>query len=120
MSMREVCVALTAPEGQKRFLPVALKHLVVIGVLQCRTHFMRMAFYISIAIKLNKPAEPVFVISNSKSKYTLDCFILPRYNTFTYSGENHHRYPYANVLRVENCSNLLLRKNKTPPDGRNN
>lgn len=43
------------------------------------THFMRIAFYISIAIKLNKPAEPVFVISNSKSKYTLDCFILLQY-----------------------------------------
>lgn len=28
MSMTEVCVALTAAEGQKRFLPVALKHLV--------------------------------------------------------------------------------------------
>lgn len=35
-SITEVCVALTAPEGQKRFLPVALKPLVCGG--KCGQH----------------------------------------------------------------------------------
>lgn len=48
---------------------------------------------------------------------------VPTYNPFTYSEstvEHHHRCSNANVWRVENCSNLPLRKNKTPSEGRNN